>query len=146
MSFRAARPAVTNPLAIRGASAGRRRAATEHRAGRAGRPPAFCAFLLAIFAACCMLWAQQAATAHYIEHLGSAMAASSAATDHDGDDPLQACATCAVFAGLAGAPPAFVSALALVPAAAVQAADSPSAYLPARSTPPYAARAPPAIL
>jgi len=147
MSFRAARPDMTNPLGIRGASTGGWQAGTERRAGRAGRPQAFYPFLLAIFAACCMLWAQQAATAHYIEHLGSAMAAASAAAaDQDGNDPLQVCATCAVFAGLAGAPPAFVSPLALVPAAAAQAADSPSAYLPARSTPPYAARAPPAIL
>ncbi len=147
MSFRAALPVVTNPLALRGAITGGRRAGTERRAGGAGRPRGVYPLLLAIFAACCMLWAQQGATAHYIEHLGSATAAAStAAADHDGDDPLQVCATCAVFAGLAGAPPAFVSPLALVPAKAAPAADSPSAYLPARPAPPYAARAPPATL
>ena len=93
-----------------------------------------------------MLGVQQAAYAHYIGHIGSGAQAASAPADDNGDAPLHACATCAVFAGLAAAPPAFVPPIAVTHAAAIPRPDIPTAYIPARSALPYTARAPPAVL
>ncbi|MCK9381001.1 MAG: DUF2946 family protein [Sulfuritalea sp.] len=93
-----------------------------------------------------MLWAQQAAYAHYIGHIGSAAQAASVPANDNGDTSLHACTTCALFAGLAAAPPAFVPPIAITRAAALPPADIPTAYIPARSALPYTARAPPALL
>jgi hypothetical protein len=91
-----------------------------------------------------MLGAQQAASDHDIGHIGSAMAA--AAAGDNGGEPVTGCTSCAAFAGLTAAPPAFVAPLALAAAIATPWAVLPSAYLPASSPLPYTARAPPAIL
>ena len=103
--------------------------------------------LLAILAALCMLGVQQAAYVHVVGHMegGVAQTASAPAGDNQ-DAPLHACTTCALLAGLAAAPPAFVSPIALANAVAISLPDIPTAYIAARSALPYTARAPPAFL
>ena len=94
-----------------------------------------------------MLGAQQAASAHYIGHVASTgTAALPAAAGENGDEQVPGCMGCAAFAGLTAAPPVVVSPLALAEAAATALAAIPSAYRPAPSALPYAARAPPALL
>ena len=102
--------------------------------------------LLAILGAVSMLGAQHAAYVHYIGHIGSAAEAASVPAGDNGDAPLHACASCAVFAGLAAAPPAVVQPLAVARATATLLPDIPTAYIAAPSALPYTARAPPAIL
>jgi hypothetical protein len=102
--------------------------------------------LLAILCTVCMLWAQQAAYAHYVGHIGSTVQAASAPADDNDEAPLHVCATCAVFAGLTAAPPAFVSPIAVAHTTAIPFPETPTAYIPARSALSYTARAPPAIL
>ena len=102
--------------------------------------------LLAILSAVCMLGAQQAAYAHCVGHIGSAAQAATAPAADNGDAPLHACTTCAVFAGLTAAPPAFVPPVAVAHAAAIPLPHTPTADIPARSALPYTARAPPAVL
>lgn len=103
--------------------------------------------LLAILAALCMLGVQQAAYAHYADHMGSGAAQAASAPAGDSEDaPLHACATCTLLAGLAAAPPVFAPPIAMVHAVAISLPDLPTAYCAARSALPYTARAPPAIL
>jgi hypothetical protein len=93
-----------------------------------------------------MLGAQQAAYAHYIGHIGCAAGTAPAPEGGDGDAPPHACTTCAAFAGLIAAPPAFVAPIAVAPVAAISFPDIPRATLPARPALAYTARAPPAVL
>jgi hypothetical protein len=102
--------------------------------------------LLAILCAVCMLGAQQAAYAHHVGHIGSTTQAAPAPADDNGDAQFHACASCAVFAGLAAAPPAYVSLIAAAHGVATLLPDIPTAYIAARSALPYTARAPPAVL
>lgn len=102
--------------------------------------------LIAILCALCILGAQQASYAHYIGHIGCVAGVATALDGDDGDNPSSACPICAAFAGLVAAPPAYVAPLSLAHVAANPIPDIPTAYLPARSAPPYAARAPPAVL
>lgn len=134
---------LTIPLAIRAAGKRARPGAGIPAAHPIRRP--FRA-LLAILAACCLLWAQQAATAHSIGHIGSTIAGASAAAGDNGEAPGSACPSCARFAGLIAAPPAFLPPLVLPHTAATAPADVASGYLPAHPPPPYTARAPPALL
>ena len=104
------------------------------------------AIRLAIVCAFCMLAAQQAAYAHYIGHIGGGAQAASVPANDSGDAPLHSCTTCSLFAGLAAAPPAFVSPIAVTNAAAIPLANIPTAHIPARPALSYTARAPPAVL
>ncbi|MDD5297113.1 MAG: DUF2946 family protein [Rhodocyclaceae bacterium] len=102
--------------------------------------------IVAIFYALCLLGAQQAAFAHFIGHIGcNAEAAKAPASGGDHKAP-DACTSCAAFAGLSAAPPVFVAPIAVARVAAILAPETPGAYLPARPAPPYASRAPPALL
>ena len=130
MKYRPASPVAVIRFAIRAASV----RAARYR------------ILLAVLCAVCMLGAQHAAYAHYIGHIGSAAEAASVPTGDNGDAPLHACASCAVFAGLAAAPPSCFPPLAVAHAATTLLPDIPTAYIAARSALPYTARAPPALL
>jgi hypothetical protein len=104
--------------------------------------------LIALLCALCLLGAQQAANAHFIGHLGTA--AKTAAFHKAGGDELPAldsiCTTCAAFAALSSAPPSHVDVLAAVRTSLAQPAVAAPVFIPARAAPPYASRAPPAVL
>lgn len=106
--------------------------------------------LIVVVCALFLLGTQQAAYAHWISHIGAAIHTGSArdsgdSSDH-GDALSHAGTSCAAFAALAAAPPAFV---AQIPLARITASPFPNispVYLPARSRSPYTACAPPAVL
>jgi len=104
--------------------------------------------LLALLCTLCLLGAQQAAYAHWIGHVGIAIGATAPdnGTGNDSDARGNACNSCTAFAALAAAPPAFVAPLAVAQAVAIPATETCSVYVPARPAPPYASRAPPAVL
>ncbi|MDK9723469.1 MAG: hypothetical protein OEL88_01180 [Sterolibacteriaceae bacterium MAG5] len=106
--------------------------------------------LIALLCALLLLGAQQAAYAHFIGHIGNqaeTVAQEGGDADHGAASSLShVCTTCASFAALDAAPPVVAAA---VPSAAATAAALPSlpaAVTPADPAPPYAARAPPAVL
>jgi hypothetical protein len=100
--------------------------------------------IVAIFFALSLLGAQQAAYAHVLGHIGCASETTAAS---DGNKaPHDPCMACTAFAALAAAPPAFIAPMALVHGAPIPSPDLPTAYLPSRPAPPYASRAPPALL
>jgi hypothetical protein len=100
--------------------------------------------IVAIFFALCLLGAQQAAYAHVLGHIGCTTETASAP---DGNKaPHDPCLACTAFAGLAAAPPAFIAPMALAHGAPIPSTDLPTSYLPTRPAPPYASRAPPAVL
>lgn len=106
--------------------------------------------LIALLCALLLLGAQQAAYAHFIGHIGNqaeTVAQEGGDADHGAASSLShVCTTCASFAALDAAPPAVAAS---VPSAAATAAALPSlppAVTPAHPAPPYAARAPPAVL
>jgi hypothetical protein len=100
--------------------------------------------IVAILFALSLLAAQQAAYAHVLGHIGCATE-TTAASD-GGKAPQDPCMACTAFAGLSAAPPAFIAPLDLVHETPIPSPDIPSAYSPAPSAPPYASRAPPALL
>lgn len=106
--------------------------------------------LIALLCALLLLGAQQAAYAHFIGHIGNqaeTVAQEGGDADHGAASSLShVCTTCASFAALDAAPPAVAAS---VPACAATATFAPapaSTAIPAQPAPPYAARAPPAVL
>ena len=105
--------------------------------------------LIAVLCALFLLEAQQAAFVHWIGHIGISVGAASAPHGEDsgdGDAPSHTCTSCATFAALTAAPPAVNAPIPVPDPAAKSFALIPSAHLPAPQAPPYASRAPPAIL
>jgi hypothetical protein len=105
--------------------------------------------LFVVLCALCLLGAQQAAYAHWIVHIGTAVSVAPAADGGDDDDddaPPHVCTTCAAFAALNAAPPVVAPALAMGSVEAALFSEPVPAYTPASSAPPYIARAPPAVL
>lgn len=105
--------------------------------------------LIAWLCALCLLGAQQAANAHYVGHLGAASAAF-AVQQGTGSDETPAlekiCATCAAFAALSSAPPSAAAVASAVGFDAVRPLFYAPVFTPAPAAPPYASRAPPAVL
>jgi hypothetical protein len=105
--------------------------------------------LIALLCALCLLGAQQVANAHYVGHLDSASGAL-AVHKSGGSDEAPAleriCATCAAFAALSSAPPSDPAVPSAVGFAAVRPLFFASVFTPAPAAPPYASRAPPAVL
>lgn len=110
------------------------------------RPSPLIAFICVLF----LLGAQQAACAHWIGHVGAAVGMASAPASGNnrdaGDATFHVCTTCAAFATLDAAPPAFVPPIVVTLAVAISVPDIPTAHVPARTASPYTARAPPVVL
>ena len=106
--------------------------------------------LIVVLCALFLIGAQQAAYAHFLGHLGFAVetqAGDRGDAGHDAGDTLShVCTTCAAFAALDAAPPVVAMPPPLANAAATALAPAASAHVAARSTLPYAARAPPTVL
>lgn len=105
--------------------------------------------LIALLCALCLLGAQHAANAHYVGHLGAATAASAIHQSGGSDEaPVleRICATCAAFAVLSSAPPSDSAIPAAVGFAFIRPPFFAPVFTPAPAAPPYASRAPPAVL
>lgn len=104
--------------------------------------------LIALLCVLCLLGAQQAANAHFIGHLGTAAEAS--AFHKGGADDASAldsvCATCAAFAALSSSPPSYAAPFVALRVGSPRPASSHPFLTPAPAAPPYASRAPPAVL
>ncbi|MDO8931380.1 MAG: hypothetical protein Q7U97_03215 [Rhodocyclaceae bacterium] len=106
--------------------------------------------LIAVLCALFLLGAQQAAYAHFLGHLGlgtETVVQEGGDADHGAASTLShVCTTCAAFAALDSAPPPSVLAHAAERIDLAVFAGRPVAAVAAHPAPPYASRAPPAVL
>ncbi|MDD5250415.1 MAG: hypothetical protein PHY45_15635 [Rhodocyclaceae bacterium] len=105
--------------------------------------------LIALLCALCLLGAQQAANAHFIGHLGSAAEATAFHKGGTGGDAPAldgVCKTCAAFAALVAAPPAYTPPPAVARVPNTRLFVQAPVFTPAPPAPPYSSRAPPVVL
>ena len=108
--------------------------------------------LIAFLCALCLLGAQQAANAHFIGHIGTAAESTAfhkgGKSGNGSDAPALdgVCATCAAFAALVAAPPVHVAPQVAARTSVIRMFVQAPVFVPAPLAPPYASRAPPAVL
>jgi hypothetical protein len=105
--------------------------------------------LIALLCALCLLGAQQVANAHFISHFETSGKTAAFQPSGNGDETPAAegiCVTCAAFAALSSAPPSHAPVLAATRTPNAPPAAAAYRFTPAPLAPPYASRAPPAVL